>query len=179
MHQKLVSSLGWSFLAGWLATQHKSWWLISCPCMQVGLCLQTGFTTSDIPILNISNFPCSETKYCRSRVLLLFCAIASWETRTSKSSISPSWISAVVVLQSVMKLIGSMNHNPENIQYYTLSNVILVDEKLTSFHQYLRCGHKSVTIVLSIPGAIQFHIASLDSARLSFEHAIYSEKACD
>ena len=34
---------------------------------------------------------------------------------------------------------------------YTLSNVILVDEKLTLFHQYLRyCG----TIVFSIPSAI-------------------------
>ena len=37
---------------------------------------------------------------------------------------------------------------------YTLSNVILLDEKLTSFYLYLRYCHKSVTIVFSIPGAI-------------------------
>ncbi len=59
-----------------------------------------------------------------------------------------------------------------------VSNVIMVDEKFTSFHQYLRCRHKSVTIVFSIPGAavwVWSHIASLVSARLRlFEHAIYS-----
>ena len=37
---------------------------------------------------------------------------------------------------------------------YHLSNVILVDEKFTSFHQYLRYCHKSGTIVFSIPGAM-------------------------
>ncbi len=38
--------------------------------------------------------------------------------------------------------------------YYSQSNVILVDEKFTSFHQYMKYCHKSVTIVLSIPGAV-------------------------
>ena len=50
--------------------------------------------------------------------------------------------------------------NPESatgvrgFYWYSLSNVILVDEKLSSFHQYLRYCHKSVTFVFSIPGAI-------------------------
>ena len=35
----------------------------------------------------------------------------------------------------------------------TLSNVILVDEKLTSFHQYRRYSHKCGTIVFRIPSA--------------------------
>ena len=38
--------------------------------------------------------------------------------------------------------------------HYSLSNVILADEKMTSFHRYLRYSHKSVIIVFSIPGAI-------------------------
>ena len=37
---------------------------------------------------------------------------------------------------------------------YSLSNVIVADEKSLSFHQYLRYSHKCVTIVFSIPGAI-------------------------
>ena len=37
---------------------------------------------------------------------------------------------------------------------YSLSNVIMVDEKFASFHQYLRYYHKSVATVFSIPGAI-------------------------
>ena len=37
---------------------------------------------------------------------------------------------------------------------YSLSSVILVDEKLTLFHQYLRYSHKCDTIVFSIPGTI-------------------------
>ena len=47
----------------------------------------------------------------------------------------------------------------------SLANVILVDDKFTSLHQYLRYCHKSVTIVF----------ASMVSARLClFEYAIYS-----
>ena len=30
---------------------------------------------------------------------------------------------------------------------YSLSNIIMVDKKFTSFHQYLRYCHKSVTFV--------------------------------
>ena len=37
---------------------------------------------------------------------------------------------------------------------YTPSNVILVDEKLISFPQYLRYSHKRGTIAFSIPSAI-------------------------
>ena len=37
---------------------------------------------------------------------------------------------------------------------YSLSNVILVDEKSTSFHRYLRYRHNCDTIVFSIPGTI-------------------------
>ncbi len=37
---------------------------------------------------------------------------------------------------------------------YSLSNVIMADEKLALFHQYLRYRHKWGTIVFSIPGAI-------------------------
>ena len=37
---------------------------------------------------------------------------------------------------------------------YSLSNVIMADEQLASFDQYLRYCHKSITIVFSIPGAI-------------------------
>ncbi len=40
--------------------------------------------------------------------------------------------------------------------YYSLSNVIMADEKSTLFHQYLRYSHKYGTIVFSIPGAIQW-----------------------
>ena len=40
--------------------------------------------------------------------------------------------------------------------YYSMSNVILVDEKFTLFHQYLRCRHRSGTIVFSIPGVISW-----------------------
>ena len=36
---------------------------------------------------------------------------------------------------------------------YSMSNVILVDEKFILFHQYLRYSPKSVTIVFSISGA--------------------------
>ncbi len=42
-----------------------------------------------------------------------------------------------------------------DIHSYSLSNVILADEKSTLFHQYLRYSHKYGTIVFSIPGAIQ------------------------
>ena len=38
--------------------------------------------------------------------------------------------------------------------WYSLSNVILADEKLTLFHQYIRYSQKWGTIVFSIPGAI-------------------------
>ncbi len=38
--------------------------------------------------------------------------------------------------------------------WYTLSNVILADEKWTSFHQYLRYSHKLGTIAFSTPSAI-------------------------
>ncbi len=61
---------------------------------------------------------------------------------------------------------------------YSLSNVILADEKLTSFHQYLRYNHKRGTIAFSTPSAIIWAyspIASMVSARFSlFEHVIYS-----
>ncbi len=64
---------------------------------------------------------------------------------------------------------------------YSLSNVIVADEKSTSFHLYLRYSHKCVTIVFSIPSAIiwaQSHTASMVSARFSlFEHVIYSSGA--
>ena len=39
---------------------------------------------------------------------------------------------------------------------YSLSSVIMADEKFLSFHQYLRYSHKRGTIVFSIPGAIQW-----------------------
>ncbi len=35
-----------------------------------------------------------------------------------------------------------------------MSNVVIVDEKFTLFHQYLRYSHKWCTVVFSIPGAI-------------------------
>ncbi len=60
---------------------------------------------------------------------------------------------------------------------YSLSNVILADEKSTLFHQYLRYNHKCGTIVFSIPSAIisLSHIASLVSAKVcSFEYVTYS-----
>ena len=41
-----------------------------------------------------------------------------------------------------------------NVASYSMSNVILVDEKFTLFHQYLRYWHKGGTIVFSILGAI-------------------------
>ena len=41
-----------------------------------------------------------------------------------------------------------------NIHIYTLSNVIIVAEKSTSFHQYLRNCTKYGTILFSIPSAI-------------------------
>ncbi len=37
---------------------------------------------------------------------------------------------------------------------YSLSNVMVADEKLTSFDKYLRYSHKLGTIVFSIPSAI-------------------------
>ena len=37
---------------------------------------------------------------------------------------------------------------------YSLSNVILADEKSTLFHQYLRYSHTCGTIVFGILGAI-------------------------
>ena len=37
---------------------------------------------------------------------------------------------------------------------YTVSNVILVEEKLTALYHYLRYCHKGGTIVLSIPSAM-------------------------
>ncbi len=37
---------------------------------------------------------------------------------------------------------------------YSLSNVIVADEKLTSFDKYLRYSHNFGTIVFSIPSAI-------------------------
>ena len=38
--------------------------------------------------------------------------------------------------------------------HYSLSNVIMADEILASFHQYLRYFHKRFTIVFSIPSVI-------------------------
>ena len=40
------------------------------------------------------------------------------------------------------------------IGMYSMSNVILVDEKSTLFHQFLTYIHTCGTIVFSIPGAI-------------------------
>ncbi len=37
---------------------------------------------------------------------------------------------------------------------YSLSNVILADEKFTLFHQYLRYCNKRGTVVFSMPSAI-------------------------
>ena len=44
----------------------------------------------------------------------------------------------------------SIADNPD----YTLSNVIVADEKFLSFHQYLRYRHKLGTIVFSTSSAI-------------------------
>ena len=50
------------------------------------------------------------------------------------------------------------DHPPNDVKYsktmYTLSNVIVADEKWTSFHQYLRYNYKRGTIVFSTPSAI-------------------------
>ena len=65
----------------------------------------------------------------------------------------------------------------EPYMWFSLSNVILVDEKFSSFHQYLKYCHESVIIMFRIPGAIllaYFHIASMFSAGdCLFEHPIY------
>ncbi len=65
-----------------------------------------------------------------------------------------------------------------NVVNYSQSNVIMVDEKLASFHQYLRYSHKCGTTLFSVLSAIIWaysHIASLVSVRFSsFEHVIYS-----
>ena len=61
---------------------------------------------------------------------------------------------------------------------YTLSNVIQLDEKLTSFHQYLRYCDKCGTIGLHIPSAIilaKSHFASTICHIVGlFEYVIYS-----
>ena len=49
---------------------------------------------------------------------------------------------------------SSQGHWDRQPPYCTMSNITLVDENLTLFHQYLRYRHKCVTIVFSIPGAI-------------------------
>ena len=61
---------------------------------------------------------------------------------------------------------------------YSLSNVIVADEKSTSFLTYLTYSHKHGVIAFSTPSAILWaysHIANMISAGFSlFEHAIYS-----
>ena len=59
---------------------------------------------------------------------------------------------------------------------YNFSNVTVVDEKVTYFHQYPRFCHRSGTTVFSIPSAIicaYYHFASAISHRVGlFEPAV-------
>ena len=68
-----------------------------------------------------------------------------------------------------------------NNWFYTLSNVTVVDEKLTYCRQYLRYCHQSGTNVFSMPSAIKWayhHFARTISHRVGiFEHAIMLEMA--
>ncbi len=60
----------------------------------------------------------------------------------------------------------------------SLSNVIVADDRFTSFHQYLRYSHKGGTIVFGTPSTIIWaysHIARMVSASFSlFEQAVQS-----
>ncbi len=62
-----------------------------------------------------------------------------------------------------------------------MSNVILVEEKFTLFHQYLRHCLKSVIIVVSVRGATlrgKSHIFNMVSARVClFGHVIHAGSA--
>ena len=68
-------------------------------------------------------------------------------------------------------------HEESTKTQYPLSNVILVDEKMILFHQYLRYCHICGSIVFSMASAImlaQSHFAStiFDTIGL-FEYVIY------
>ncbi len=58
------------------------------------------------------------------------------------------------ILASYVRLTPDASQSWTSACWYSLSNVILADEKFTLFHHYLRYCHKGFTFVFSIPSAI-------------------------
>ena len=83
----------------------------------------------------------------------------SWRQRAVSAGFSITVYSCLINVPCQQGIIPNGLHKTLHLQpgwlfCYSLSNVIPVNEKFCSFHQYLRYCHKSVTIVFSIPDAI-------------------------
>ncbi len=91
--------------------------------------------------------------FCRTHSIWSGLKIGAKNTRVSTivRSFAKSCIYHIFLLAGLGGKFCSPNASQQYIYIYiVLSNVIMVDEKLASFHQYLRYSHKCGTILFSI-----------------------------
>ena len=81
---------------------------------------------------------------------VMHCKLACFSLLTT-----PVPVSIAMVTCTTLRGCGTRNHHGGVFwRDYSLSNVIMVDEKYLSFHEYLRYSHKRGNIVFSTPSAI-------------------------
>ncbi len=124
------------------------------------------------------NKQCFSGFLSRAGIFLYHLQISHFKKRAKNRNMTNCKPFQIFLLQWCIKGRCVEKSKTETHSMYSLSNVIMADEKFLSFHQYLRYNHKYGTIAFSTPSAIIWaysHIASIVSGRFSlFEHVIYS-----